>query len=350
MILKSNFGRLKDGREVIKYSLRTDDIEVSILNYGGIITEILQGDRDGSKKNIVLGYNNIEDYEEKSPYFGSITGRVAGRISRGEFKIDGRRYKLPVNNGINTLHGGLRGLDKQIWDVKEVKEEVSGGIAEGVKLSYISKHLEEGFPGEVKFRVKYLLAGSELSIEYSGGTDRKTFINLTNHTYFNLSGGGEGILSHDLYIDSDRFVELDGDSIPTGTKKDVGETIFDRRRGGTLEEIEGSTDSDIEIVGGGFDHPFILNKLKDQEILLREEKSGRNIEIETSEPVVVVYTGNFLGEEGLLSCGVEARKYSGICLETQDYPDAPNQDMVKTRYTEPLKPYRSQTKYRFFTD
>ena len=350
MITRSNFGRLKDGREVIKYTLRGDEIEVNILNYGGIITEILQRDRSGRKKNIVLGYDNIEDYEERSPHFGCITGRVAGRIARGQFEIDGKRYKLPVNNGSNTLHGGIRGLDKQIWDVEEIREEAAGIMTEGIELSYTSEHLEEGFPGRVEFRVRYLLTGGELSIEYLGETDRKTYVNLTNHSYFNLTGCRDTVLSHELYIDSDTFAELDGESIPTGIKKPVDGSIFDRRKGGNLEGLGRSKDPDIEIVGGGFDHPFILKKARGREILLREEESGRNIEVETSEPVVVVYTGNFLGEEGTLSCGIEAEKYMGICLETQDYPDAPNQKMAEVRYAEPLSPYKAWTKYRFFTD
>lgn len=350
MITRSNFGRLKDGRGVVKYTLRGDEIEVSILNYGGIITEILQRDRDGRKQNVVLGYNNIEDYEERSPHFGCITGRVAGRIAGGEFEIDGKRYKLPVNKGSNTLHGGVRGLDKQIWDVEEIRKEVAGVTAEGIELSYTSKHLEEGFPGEVRFRVRYLLRGGELSIEYLGETDRKTFVNLTNHSYFNLSGGRDKILSHELYIDADAFAELNEESIPTGVKKPVEGSIFDRRAGGTLEGLKDSKDPDIEVVGGGFDHPFILNKSRGGEILLREKKSGRSIEVETSESVVVVYTGNFLGGEGRLSCGAEAEKYLGICLEAQEYPDAPNQKLGKLSYAEPLKPYKAWTKYRFFTD
>ncbi len=350
MIIRSNFGRLKDGREVIKYTLRGDEIEVSILNYGGIITEILQRDRNGIRKNIVLGYDNIEDYEERSPHFGCITGRVAGRIAGGELEIDGRKYQLPLNSGSNTLHGGVRGLDKQIWDVEEICVEVDGKVAEGIELSYTSEHLEEGFPGEVTFRVRYLLSGGELSIEYLGEADRKTFVNPTNHTYFNLTGGMDTVLGHELYIDADTFVELNGESIPTGLKKGVGGSIFDRREGGSLRGLDTSKDPDIEIVGGGFDHPFILNKKDGREIHLREEESGRGVEVETSEAVVVVYTGNFLGDEGRLSCGTESRKYMGICLETQDYPDAPNQELGEVRYAEPSKPYKAWTKYRFFTD
>ena len=308
MITRSNFGRLRDGREVVKYTLRGDEIEVGILNYGGIITEILQRDRDGRKQNVVLGYDNIEDYEERSPHFGCITGRVAGRIAGGELEIDGKIYKLPLNSGSNTLHGGVMGLDKQIWDVEEIRKK--GAV--GIELSYTSKHLEEGFPGEVRFKVRYLLSGGELSIEYLGEADRKTFVNLTNHSYFNLSGGRDTILSHELYIESDAFAELNGESIPTGVKKSVEGSIFDRRKGGNLKGLKDSKDPDIEVVGGGFDHPFILKKNREREILLWEEKSGRGVEVETSEPVVVVYTGNFLGDEGRLSCGAEAEKYLGI--------------------------------------
>lgn len=336
-IKKSNFGELKDGSQVVKYHLENDELQVNILNYGGIITEIYLTEEN--KENLVLGFDNIRDYEEKSPHFGCITGRVAGRLAYGKLVIDGEEYKLDINNGVNNIHGGIKGLDKRIWDVEELED--------GIELSYRSPHMEEGFPGEVEFRVRYTLEGSRLRVDYSGDTDRKTFINLTNHTYFNLSGGRENILGHDLTVDADEFVELDENSLPTGVKKCVEGSVFDRRRGGRLSGIAASQDCDISIVGGGFDHPFVLNKRSETEVVLEDGGSGRRLEISTSEPVAVIYTGNFLKDEGRLSNGAVSSKYMGICVETQDYPDAPNQDMVETRYTTPEIPYRAWTVFGF---
>ena len=338
---KSYFGKLKDGREVFKYHLKTDELEVNILNYGGIITEIYQKDRNGKKENIVLGFDNIEEYEEKSPHFGCITGRIAGRVASGNLEIDGIKYKLPINNGPNNIHGGLIGLDKRIWDVKELEDK------NGIELSYTSPHLEEGLPGKVDFKVRYILEKNNLIIEYIGEADRKTFINLTNHTYFNLSGGKEKILNHKLKIDADYFMELDKNSIPVKKKEVTGS--FDRRNGGNLFNIS-ENEKDLKIVGGGLDHPFILDKKEDREIILIDDKSGRKLEVETSEPVVVVYSGNFLKDEGILSIGAKSEKYMGICLETQDYPDAPNQESITTRWTTPEKNYKAWTKYSFSSE
>lgn len=338
---KSYFGKLKDGREVVKYHLKTDELEVNILNYGGIITEIYQKDRNEKKDNVVLGFDNIEEYEEKSPHFGCITGRIAGRIANGNLEIDGIKYKLPINNGPNNIHGGLIGLDKRIWDVKELENK------NGIELSYTSPHLEEGLPGKVDFKVRYIVEKNNLIIEYTGETDRKTFINLTNHTYFNLSGGKEKILNHKLKIDADYFMELDKNSIPVKKKEVTGS--FDRRNGGDLLSIS-ENEKDLKIVGGGLDHPFILDKKEDREIILVDDKSGRKLEVETSEPVVVVYSGNFLKDEGVLSTGAKSEKYMGICLETQDHPDAPNQEDTTTRWTTPEKKYKAWTKYSFSSE
>jgi len=342
MNIKSIFGKLKDGREVIKYHLKNDKLEVNILNYGGIITEIYQKDRDGRKENIVLGFDNIEDYEERSPHFGCITGRVAGRLAKGRLPIDGKVYTLPVNNGENSLHGGISGLDKKIWDVREIEN--------GIELSYVSEHMEEGYPGEVKFTVRYILSEGDLLVKYYGETNQKTFVNLTNHTYFNLSAGKDKILDHKLYIDSDVFMELGEGSIPTGILKKVDGTVFDRRQGDNLRKITEEQNKDIEVAGGGIDHPFVLNKKNKTEIVLRDEESGRRVEIETSEPTVVVYTGNFLGEEGGLSWGRKSEVHLGVCLETQDYPDSPNQPGIKTNFITPDKPYSAWTKYSFSID
>ncbi len=330
------FGYLKDGRKVEKYLIENASIGVEVLSYGGIITKIyIQGEED---ENLVLGFETLEEYIEKSPHFGCITGRVAGRISNASFTIDGVNYSLEKNNGNNCLHGGFDGLDKKLWTVDKIED--------GVELSYFSPHLENGFPGNLEIKVRYRLDGAKLIIEYLAESDRKTYINLTNHTYFNLTGGREDVLGHSLYIDADKFLKLDEDSIPVEISN-VDGRIFDRRNGGKLKDLSLTTDEDIKIVGSGFDHPFILNKKIEKEIVLKEEKSNKSLVVTTTEPSVVVYTGNFLGSEGILSTGSLSHKYMGICLETQDFPDAINRDWIETKFIDKDKSYRSCTVYEF---
>lgn len=339
-ILKTKFGVLKTGEEVFKYILKNDKLEIGILNYGGIITQILMSDRNGRKENIVLGYDNIRDYEEKSPYFGAITGRIAGRIEGGSFELKGVRYNLAVNNGKNNLHGGIKGLDKRVWDVFEVES--------GIELSYTSPHMEEGFPGEVKLKVRYTLREDTLEISYSGTPDRDTILNLTNHTYFNLSGDcQEDILNHELYIEADRIPFLDENSIPHGQTFDLTETPFNFK---TPKKIGKDIDSNnFQLRSAkGYDHPFILKKEKEMEVYLVHKKTGRKLEVYTDQKVVVVYTGNYLGDnEGKLSCGVTARSRLGVCLETQDLPNYINVDEFKTTVYKPDNPYRAVTRYVF---
>lgn len=339
-ILKKKFGILKTGEEVFKYILKNNKLEVGILNYGGIITEILTADRGGKKENVVLGYNNIRDYEERSPYFGAITGRIAGRIEGGSFELKGARYNLAVNSGKNNLHGGIKGLDKRIWSVLEVEN--------GIELSYMSPHMEEGFPGGVKFKVRYTLAEDSLEISYLGTPDRETILNLTNHTYFNLSGDcQEDVLNHELYIEADRVLFLDEDSIPHGQTFDLTETPFNFKIPKKIGEDIGSNNFQLRSAGG-YDHPFILKKEKELEISLSHEKTGRKLEVYTDQKSVVVYTGNYLGDnEGNLSCGVAARPRLGVCLETQDLPNHVNIDEFKTTVYTPDNPYRAVTRYVF---
>ena len=339
-ILKSGFGKLKSGEEVSKYTLKNNKLEVSILNYGGIITEILTKDKDGKLENVVLGYNNIGDYEEKSPYFGCITGRIAGRIENGNFKLGDTQYSLAKNNGNNSLHGGIVGLDKRIWEVEEIDS--------GIKLSYTSPHMEEGFPGEVKFEVSYILNDDSLEISYLGVPDRETIINLTNHTYFNLSGNcKEDILNHVLFINANKVPVLDAESIPHGELFDVEGTPFDFTAPKKIgEDITGDN---LQLKqGNGYDHPFILNNERELEILLFHKKSERKLEVYTDREAVGVYTSNFLGEaEGMLSCGVKARPRLGVCLETQELPNNINVESFSSWIYTKEKPYSAKTIYKF---
>lgn len=343
------FGFLKTGEKVIKYTLETGNLKVGILNYGGIITNIMMPDRENKIEDIVLGYNNIKDYQEKSPYFGALVGRIAGRIAKGRFKFLGKEYKLIQNNGTNNIHGGIKGLDKRIFDVKKL--DIDGG--EGIELQYKSPHLEEGFLGEVLFKIKYILKDDILEIDYEGEVDRETIVNLTNHSYFNLSGNcREDILGHKMYIDSDEVLELDDQSSPTGKKIKVKNTPFDFKKIKLIgQDIESNHYQMLQ--GRGYDHPFLLNgknKGSDKNIGVKifHEKSGRKIEVITDQKVAVIYTGNYLTEdEGILSCGKMSKKRLGVCIETQDIPNCINLDNFETVIYSPDKPYKSNTKFIF---
>ena len=335
---KKDFGQLESGQQVTKYLLINNQLQVNVLNYGGIITEIYTPDKEGTEENIVLGFDNIEDYEEKSPYFGAIIGRHAGRIENAEFKLDGKKYNLAANEGSHNLHGGIVGLDKKIWQVKELDN--------GIELTYVSPHLEEGFPAEVEFTVKYLLKDKRLIIEYRAEPDRETIINLTNHSYFNLSGAARrDILNQQLKLKAEKFISLDEDSIPTGELQTVQNTPFDFRE---FKRIGKEIETHYEQLNftGGYDHPFILEE-KSEGIILKEQKLGRKLTISTDQPAVVFYSGNYLKDEGILNSGVEARKNLGVCLETQDYPNAVNIDNFPTRIYNKTTPYKTKTEYAF---
>lgn len=346
-ILKQEFGILKSGEEVTKYSLvNNNGVTVGILNYGGIITDIMAPDKEGDHQNIVLGFDNIKDYEEKSPCFGALIGRIAGRISGAQFKIDGIIYDLVKNNGNNNLHGGKQGFDKVIWRVKELiqKEYI------GIELSYLSLHGEEGFPGNLDVKVYYLLNNdNELEIKYVATSDQRTIINMTNHSYFNLSGDlKEDVLDQRLTIEADKVGYVNSEVVPTGQLADVENTVFDFTKPKRVgEDINKAVDQLLNC--GGYDHPFILSNDGKFSAKLEDTNSGRVLEIVTDQPVVVCYSGNGLGEEGMLSGNVRCKKHLGLCLETQDYPDSINQDSFPTKIYNPGEKYEAYTKYRFYT-
>lgn len=345
-ILKESFGKLKNGKEVIKYSLINDNmLTVNILNYGGIITEIMAPNRKGKFENVVLGFSNIKDYEEKSPYFGAIVGRTAGRISNARFEIDGEEYILEKNSDKHNLHGGNKGFDKVIWDVEEIIEKDYIGM----KMNYISKDGEEGFPGNLDVKVIYFLNNdNELRIQYIATPDKKTIINLTNHSYFNLSGNlKEDILNHKLIINADKVGYVDNEVIPNGQIANVENTVFDFRK---LKTVGKDINKDIEQIRncGGYDHPFILNKRGGFSAILEDDKSGRGLKIRTDQQVIVFYSGNFLGEELILNKEKKCKDHLGLCLEAQDYPDAINQINFPSKIYKPGEKYKACTKYKFY--
>lgn len=349
-IKKESFGKTAAGQAVDLYTLTNRrGAEIKITNYGGIVTSFKVPDRTGKLDDVVLGFDNLEAYLKGHPYFGAIIGRYGNRIAKGRFTLNGVEYKLAVNNGENHLHGGLVGFDKVVWQAKSRK--VAGGSA--LELSYISKDGEEGYPGSLSVKVIYTLTNAnELKIDYSATTDKDTVINLTHHSYFNLAGQGNGdILKHSLMINASRFTPTDAGSIPTGELRNVRGTPFDFTHS---TAIGARINQDYEQLnfGKGYDHNFVLNGkmgVLRKVAIVTEPTSGRVMEVWTTEPGIQFYTGNFL--DGTLT-GIDGKVYQqryGFCLETQHYPDSPNQTRFPTTVLRKGGRYRSSTIYRFST-
>ncbi len=343
-VLKEIFGELH-GETVYSFSLENSSgMKVSCINLGCIITDIIAPDKMGNLENVVLGFNDLESYIKDSPYFGAICGRVAGRISNSAFELDGRIYTLPKNDNMNHLHGGPDAFDKKIWDAEEI--ELDGEV--GVVFSFVSSDGENGYPGNLSVQITYKLnEQNELTIGYSATTDKKTLINLTNHTYFNLSGNlKDDILSHKLQVKSNKILELNDHVVPTGEFLDVTGTPFDFREGKKIEEAVSSNHEQIKLVGQGVDHPFLLDEHHNEEIALFDEKSGRKLIVETDQQSVVIYTSNMM-EENFNIRGTKARKYLGICLETQGLPDSINHPQFTPCILDAGDEYKTSTTYKF---
>lgn len=344
-IIKSNFGNLSDGSQIFKYKLINNSGSfVSIINYGGIITEIFVPDKEGKLENVVISLPDPKKYENNDCYFGAAVGRIAGRISNASFKIEDDIYVLEKNSGKHSLHGGLKGFSRVIWDVKEVKDT----DFVGAELSFFSKDMENGFPGNLNVKVLYTFNNNnELNIKYTAAADKKTIVNMTNHSYFNLCGDyKEDILSHYLTINADKVLELDQDLIPTGNILSVAGTPFDFRNAKMVGADINKEDTQLKN-GHGYDHPFILNKDKDTEISLYDKRSGRLLEIATDQKSVVLYTGNSITNDFTLYNGVKSRDRLALCLETQYYPDAVNQKNLPSNILIPGEIYTAATTYRF---
>ena len=351
-ITKASFGKTADGQNVDIFTLTNKrGIEVKITNFGGIITSLKVPDRNGKVEDIVLGFDNLDAYIKGHPYFSALIGRYGNRIAKGRFTLDGHEYKLAVNNGENHLHGGVKGFDKVVWTALPVR--IRDGVA--LKLTYLSKDGEEGYPGNLKVIVVYrLMNTNELKISYSATTDKDTVINLTSHSYFNLAGQGNGdILNHELFIDAARFTPTDAGSIPTGELKSVTGTPFDFQNS-AMQKIGARINNDDEQLkfGNGYDHNFVLNgpigKLH-QAAVAYDSTSGRLMEIWTTEPGVQFYTGNFL--DGTLT-GKDGKVYQrryGFCLETQHFPDSPNKPSFPTTVLRKGELYHSLTIHKFKT-
>lgn len=347
-ITKQPFGKTTAGENVDLYTLRnTNGVETQITNYGGIVVSLKVPDRNGKFDDVVLGFNDFEKYLKNDPYLGAIIGRYGNRIAKGRFKLNGVEYKLAVNNGENHLHGGIKGFDKVVWTGRGIKTKQGPAVI----LTYLSKDGEEGYPGNLRVRVVYTLRNDNvLQIDYSATSDKDTVINLTHHSYFNLSGEGNGdILNHVLKLHSNRFVPTDAGSIPTGELRNVAGTPFDFIPPTAIGARINQDDEQLKL-GNGYDHTFVINGQPGQlriAATVRELSAGRVMEVWTTEPGVQLYTGNFLDGSLTGKSGKPYPRRSGFCLETQHYPDSPNQPSFPTTTLKKGATYKSTTIYKF---
>ena len=347
-IKKSFFGKTKENKDVFKYILRNKfGMKISVITYGGIITSWLVKDKNNEYKDIVLGFNNLEQYENGSPYFGALIGRYGNRIANGKFKLKGKQYSLTTNDGNNHLHGGMKGFDKVIWEVKETINDSSASL----ELNYISKDMEEGYPGNLEIKVIYTLNDNdEFIINYMAKSDKTTIVNITQHSYFNLTGDfSNNILDHELVLNADSYLPVNSKLIPMGLIKNVDSTPFDFR---IPKKIGIDINSENEQLknGLGYDHCWVLNDQKKGVRFVAsayERKSGRFLEVFSDQPGIQFYSGNFL--DGTLSSksGGVYKFRSGFCLETQHYPDSPNHLNFPSTVLNPGEMYSSKTRFKF---
>lgn len=347
MLTKKHFGITQGNKEVDVFTIKNSNgIELSITNYGGRVTSLLVPDKSGKIENIVLGFNNLENYLSDDFYLGASIGRYANRIAKGKFVLDGNQFSLPINDGSNHLHGGINGFDKVVWDAVEVINKT--GI--GIELFYSSNDGDEGYPGELETTITYILTEQdELIIEYKAETNKPTPVNFTHHSYFNLSGDlNNPILDHELKIYSDKFLESDSESIPTGKILSVESTPFDFCEYRKLGERINANDIQIKN-GHGYDHCYLVEN-KNSELILHAEiyepTSGRLMEVYSTEPAIQLYSGNHLTKEKTYG---KFGKRTALCLEPQHYPDSPNHSEFPNTILKPGEVFYSKTKFKFKT-
>ena len=338
-IAKSDWG-IVEGKKVYLFTLVNDKrTKVTITNYGGTVTSFITPDKNGVKSSIIIGFDSLQPYLQQPPYFGALVGRYANRIGNAKFTLDGKTYQLAANNGKNTLHGGLKGFDKVVWDAKTPSDTIPSLV-----LHYLSRDGEEGFPGDLDVTVKYTLTEDNgLKIEYNATTDKPTPVNLTNHSYFNLSGDvTNSILNETLMIDADYYTPVDSTLIPNGEIQSVKGTPFDFT---TTKKIG----RDIDEVKGGYDHNWVLNKKGDSLQLaaeLSDSISGRTMEVFTTQPGLQFYTGNFLDGKFINRGGKPINLHTALCLETQHFPDSPNKTNFPSTILKPGETYHEVTIYK----
>lgn len=347
MVTKAGFGTLPDGKAAEVYTLKGSAVTVKITNYGARIVAIDTKDREGKDADVVLGYDSVEGYTHerqvgKETYFGAIVGRYGNRIHAGKFTLDGKQHQVPVNNNGNALHGGTLGFSDKVWTAKE--------LPDGVEMSLVSPDGDMGFPGQLTVHVRYTLVGDALHIHYAATTDKDTVLNLTNHSYFNLGGVGSGtILDEVLMINADKFTPTDAGLIPTGEEKPVAGTPFDFRKptpiGARIHD-----DNEQLKMAGGYDQNWILNgKNGEMKLAARvmDPKTGRVLTVTTTQPGVQFYSGNFLDGTYKSPSGAPYAKNTGLCLETQHFPDSPNQPGFPTTELKAGQTMQSETVFTF---
>lgn len=340
-ITEKKYGTL-DGRDVMQYTItNASGMVVKVINYGGTITNIFVPDSSGKMGDVALGFDSMEGYLSKgNPYFGCIVGRYANRINKGKFTLDGKTYQLPINNNGNTLHGGIDGFNKKFWEAEKLAGDTS------IRFTYTSKDGEEGFPGNCAVEVTYTLsANNELKLDYEATTDKATPVNITNHSYFNLSAGRDStVLSHQVFINADKYVAVNNELIPTGELVPVKGTSMDFN-------VPAPIGAEIANVAGGYDHTYVLNKKHGGEpelaVTVRDPGSGRYMEVYTTEPGVQFYSGNFLDGTVVGKNGMKYVKHGGLALEAQHFPDSPNQPNFPNTILRPGETFKQTTIYRF---
>jgi len=344
LVTESKFGTLPDGSAVMAYTLKNTTIAMQVITYGARVTSLLAADRQGTIADVVLGFHELEPYlQPKNAYQGVIAGRFANRIAKGQFTLDGEQVQLTINNGPNSLHGGVEGFDRRNWTA----EIVPGGVA----MTLVSPDGDQGYPGTLNIVVRYTLDGDTVRIEYEATTDKSTVINVTNHAFFNLAGESAApILDHVLTLESDAFTPVvDAAAIPTGEIVPVAETPFDFTQPTAIGARIENDDPQL-IYGRGYDHNWVLRGaagLLRPAARLYDPTTGRVLVVETTEPGIQFYSGNFLDGTSLGKSGTPYVQRSGLCLETQHYPDSPNQPQFPTTVLRPQETYKSMTTWKF---
>jgi len=346
-ITKEDFGQTPEGKKVELYTLRNSSgMEAKIMTYGGIVTSLKTPDKKGKMGDVVLGYDNLDGYLKSTPYFGALIGRYGNRIANGRFSLDGKTYTLAINNGANSLHGGLKGFDKVVWTARTLPTAHGPSLI----LAYVSLGGEEGYPGTLSVTAVYSVTeDNELRVEFSATTSEKTVVNLTHHSYFNLRGSGD-ILGHVVTINADKFTPVDSGLIPTGELRPVAGTPFDFTAPHAVGERINQTNDEQIVRGGGYDHNWVLNKQGSGLSLaatVSEPSSGRTMEVWSTSPGVQFYSGNFLDGTITGKGGWTYQFRNGLCFEPQHFPDSPNQPAFPTTELNPGEIYHNTIIYRF---
>ncbi len=340
-VTPSEFGKTPDGATVTAYELKDAQLTVKIITFGAHVTSVLAKDRSSTVADVVLGYSSQDGYNaDTSTYMGSVVGRYGNRIAKGKFTLDGHDYQLTLNNNGNTLHGGTVGFDRLNWTGKTVPN--------GVELTLVSNDGDQGFPGTLTAHVRYTLVGDKLRMDYTATTDKTTVVNLTNHSYFNLAGGGD-ILSHVMKIDAGKYTAIDAGLIPTGALPSVTGTPFDFTTATAVGARIHTAEEQLKLAGG-YDHNWVLSagdKSMHEAAVVVDPASGRKLIVSTTEPGVQFYSGNFLDGTKVGRDGKPYAKYAGLCLETQHYPDSPNQPSFPSTTLNPGQTYRTSTIFEF---